>query len=165
MSSAAPNAAAASAPPNAAVVPASAVAPSSPFLASRPLATTWWQAQPHGGIPAGSLAGSGGQGDLPPPISSGCTAPSTVASAPPSFRGHTPVYGAVPPQPYGASWYGAPAPTYGAVTPPPPAWPAPLYGPPPASPYVAQPHPHPYAAAYGATSPCPRGPRSGRPMP
>ena len=124
------------------------VAPSSPFLASPPLATAWRQPS----LPAEShlQGGQGGQEQggpsLPqPPIATGGASPSTFAFAPPPSRGAAPsAYGAAP-QPYGAPppyygatptyapWYGAPAPTYGAAA--------------AASPYVAS---HPYSGpAYG----------------
>ncbi|XP_073360795.1 putative disease resistance protein At1g50180 [Aegilops tauschii subsp. strangulata] len=148
MSSAASHADAASTSGTADAASAQALAPSSPFMASHPLATAWRQP------PASSPIGSSGTGDLPPPIASGGSS-SAIASGPSGFRGPAPMYG----------WYGAPASTFGAAPPSSSAWPPP-YGASPVPVYAGSSHPWPYGVqpsslVHGAAPSVPPGAPAG----
>nr|XP_040244043.1 extensin-like [Aegilops tauschii subsp. strangulata] len=119
MSSAAPPAAAAAAPISTATAPA--LAPMSPFLASRPLAAT------YGALP-------------PPPASPHASGASDDLIAPPEPAALPAYGGPPPPNPNpgaGPPTYDAPAPSYGAPPPSSSLWPVPAYAvPPPSQPYT-----------------------------
>jgi len=123
------------APPAAAAAPA--LAPMSPFLASRPLAATYGALPP----PPASPHASGASDDL--------IAPPEPAALP--ARGGPPPSSSHPGA--GLPWYGAPAPSYGAPPPRSSLWPGAAYAAPPPQPYTAVPHPPPPHHYYQAPPP------------